>query len=144
MAHGRTQIRSAFADELSGLTTTQTRVYQSRVYPLDDAELPGLCVFTGDEEIETSEIEMQERSLNVVVEGYHKVGSSLEDTLDKIAAEVETAILADEFLDGLTQGIDLEGIEIEIKAEGEQTVGVIRMDFRVLYRTEKGTPETTL
>ncbi|MEY2654030.1 MAG: hypothetical protein RLZZ524_1058, partial [Pseudomonadota bacterium] len=42
--HLRQQIREAVAGAVTGLTTTGARVYQGRVYPLEDAQLPGLTV----------------------------------------------------------------------------------------------------
>jgi len=39
--HVRQQIRERLATDLTGLTTTGRRVYQSRVYSLEDGNLPG-------------------------------------------------------------------------------------------------------
>ena len=52
MSHVRQQIRERVATTLTGLTTTGSRVYQSRVYPLGPNNLPGLLVFTSSESSE--------------------------------------------------------------------------------------------
>ena len=54
--HIRQQIRERIATNLTGLTTTGTRVYQSRVYPLEDNNLPGLIIYTVSEESEPAVI----------------------------------------------------------------------------------------
>ena len=48
MAHLRKQIRDNVVTALTGLSTTGSRVYASRVYP----NLPGLCVYTKSESVE--------------------------------------------------------------------------------------------
>jgi len=49
MSHARQQVRDAVVTAVTGLTTTSTRVYASRVYPHDS--LPSLAVYTLEEEI---------------------------------------------------------------------------------------------
>jgi hypothetical protein len=44
--HVRQQIRERIATTITGLTTTGSNVYQSRVYPLDSVSLPALLVYT--------------------------------------------------------------------------------------------------
>lgn len=41
----RKQIRDNVVTTLTGLSTTGSRVYASRVYPMAAANLPGLCVY---------------------------------------------------------------------------------------------------
>jgi hypothetical protein len=45
LAHLRKQIRDNVVTALTGLSTTGSRVYGSRVYPMAAANLPGLCVY---------------------------------------------------------------------------------------------------
>ena len=49
MAHLREQIRDRVVTDLTGLTTTGSRVFRSRIYPLESNDLPGLCIFTKSE-----------------------------------------------------------------------------------------------
>ena len=147
MSHTRQQIRDAAVTLLTGLTTTGSKVYASRIYPMQDANLPGLCVYTSSEEIdeELGKVEhIQYRNLTLTVEGYGKLTSGLDDQLDTIASEVETALLADQFFSGLLQGLDLVSIETEITEEAEQPIGVVRLTFNAHYLTTEGTPGTAL
>jgi hypothetical protein len=52
MAHVRKQIRDAVITSVTGLTTTGSNVFRSRIYPLEQTKLPGLCVFTRSETVE--------------------------------------------------------------------------------------------
>lgn len=149
MSHVRKQIRDAVVTRLSSLTTTQNRVYGLRVFPFDDGfnNLPGICVYTGDEELESVEISgagnTQQRKCEIIVEGFDKV-SSVEDNLDTIAAEVETAIFTDPYFSDLAKQCELASVVTEITDEGEKPIGVITMTFEVIYMTVEGAPETAL
>ena len=148
MPHVRQQIRDKFVELVAGLSTTGSRVFKSRLYPLHDDNLPGLCVSTGPEENAREEEDaaetVQRRSLEVLVDARAKVTSGLDDVLDTILSEVETAVFADRVLGGLVASLDLEAIEPEILAEQEQPVGSLLIIFRVTYLTEEGAPETAL
>ena len=52
MAHYRQQIRERVATTLTGLTTTGSNVFQSRVYPIENTELPCLLIYTREESSE--------------------------------------------------------------------------------------------
>lgn len=150
MSHVRKQIRDRAKTVLTGLTTAGTNVFDSRIHPFlhDGAELPGLCLYTSTEEIENSDEDtishVQTRSLLLVIEGYVAATSAIDDTLDTISAEVETALFADQFLNGLAHGIDLVGSDKELTDGAEQLVGIITMIYRVYYLTYEGAPETAL
>jgi len=49
--HVRQQLREAIATAITGLTTTSTRVFQSRVYPIEVGQLPCLVVTSDGDEI---------------------------------------------------------------------------------------------
>ena len=98
MAHLRKQIRDNVVTALTGLSTTGSRVYASRVYPMAAANLPGLCVYAKSEEVETTTItrpRTQLRTLTLSVEGFAVATSGLDNTLDAISLEVEEALAAD-------------------------------------------------
>jgi len=146
MSHVRQQIREAAATVLTGLTTTSTRVFQSRLRPLKDTDLPCLLVNTDDEDIETIGFTVgaqQERSLMLSIRAVAKVSSTLDDTLDTILAEVETALAA-QTLGNRAKGLVLEKISIEMNDELEKPVGIATAQYRVTYYTATGTPGTAL
>jgi len=146
-AHRRKVIRDDFVSALTGLTTTGSRVYKSRVMPMDDDTLPGLIVYTGAEEIDIEEdsrvARIQERALNIIVEAYDKLPAGLDDNLDKMIGEVETAVFSGAI--DTVSTIDLIAIdEPDIDAGLEQPVGRVKMTFRVQYLTADGAPTTAI
>lgn len=147
MAHVRRQIREYFGSHLTGLTTTGANVFESRIYPMQSAKLPAILIFTtseSSEEVAFSKKRVQERVLDVNVEGYVRATSTLDDKLDLIASEVETVILDDPTLGGLAINTVLTGTEAEYSGDAEQPVGTIRLTFQVQYRTETGTPDSAI
>jgi len=147
MAHVRRQIREYFGSYLTGLTTTGSNVFESRVYPMQSAKLPAILIYTtseASEEVAFSKKRMQERLLDVQVEGYIRAITGFDDKLDLIASEVETAILADPTLGGLAVNTVLSGTEAEYSGDAEQPVGTIRLTFQVQYRTETGYPDSAI
>ena len=56
MAHVRKQIRDNIVTTLTGLATTGSNVYRTRVYPLAENKLPGLAIYTDTEEVEVQTI----------------------------------------------------------------------------------------
>ena len=145
MTHARQTIRDAITTVCSGLTTTGTKVYSSRVFPMADANLPGLIVYTSNEEIDEEEGKLakyQHRNFSLVVEGYAKVTSGLDDKLDDIASEVETAIFGATISNIFA--LDLVSTEIELSDGLETEVGKIILTFQVQYLTSEGSPNTAL
>lgn len=148
--HVRQQIRSAIITQVTGLTTTSLNVFEHRVYPLAEDDLPAIVVSTTSEGSSMATIggmgtvASLQRNLAISVEGYVKATSDVAQTLDTIAEEIEVALGDDETLGGLVESIELSGTTIEITAEGDQPVGVVKMDYDVVYRTTTGNPSTAL
>lgn len=146
MSHVRQQIREAAATVLTGLATSGARVFQSRLRPLKDTDLPCLLINTDDEEIEAQGITatpMQERSLVLSVRAIAKQTATLDDVLDTMLAEIETA-LAGQTFGNRAKGLLLESIAIEMNDELEKPVGIATAHYRVTYYTATGTPGTAL
>ncbi len=136
MAHKRKQIRDQIKTVLTGLTTTGANVFASRVYPLKASQLPGLLIYTVEEESEPGGSRAIDRMLTLAVEGHVKaIGGAIDDTLDLIAEEVEAAIDADRSLNDLAVYAYIASTEIEFDAESEKPVGIIIMKFAINYRT---------
>jgi hypothetical protein len=142
--HLRRQIREAAATTVTGLSTTGARVYQMRAYPLQDAELPGLLVFTKDETAERMTLpapSIMERRLELVIEAYAKANSDLEDTLDGIAKEVEIAMAANPGLTGTAKSTTLRSSEVEVQDGAENPIGMLRLVYEVLYFARETAPD---
>ena len=142
--HLRRQIRERAATTLTNLTTTGTNVFQSRIYPMESAGLPGLCIYTQEESVEIQTIGSTRtvyRELSLIVEGYATASSDLEDTLDLIGKEVEIAMAGDIGLNSLAGDSHLSGVEITISGEGSTGIGTIRHTYTVIYGNAENAPD---
>ncbi len=145
MAHARQQIREAVATLVTGLTTTGSNVYQSRVYPVQDSNLPCLMVSTlQDEVMEHYDGTKQVRELVVTISGHVKASTDMDDTLDDIAEQVESALYGDQELSGLAKFGGLMSANIELSGEAESPVGVVEMEFKYIYSINGTTPGTLI
>lgn len=147
MAHMRKQLRDAVITACTGLTTTGSKVFNHRVYPLGSNKLPGLCIYTQDESSVYQSISPPRsvhRILNVVVESYVKATSGYDNTIDQIALEVEEAIVADVTLGGLAKDTKILGFTSEVSGDGEQPACVGIMRIEVTYCVAENDPETSV
>ena len=142
MAHKRTSIRNNVTTTLTGLTTTGSNVFESRIYPNELAKLPLLNIYSNTETSELSSIGKIERNLEIQVEGFAKATANVDETLDTIAKEVEVAMETDLTRGGHSTETWLTNTEYELENIGNQQLGVIKMTFNVHYITTKADPET--
>ncbi len=146
MAHLRQSIRERIATVVTGLTTTGSNVFQSRVYPIEDSKLPCLLVYTTSEDSEVTEMASPRpmtRSLNVIVQGV--VGATTpDDTLDLISKEVEVALAGDVTINSLANNSFLSSTEIEFNADGAKPIGTVMLNYVVEYRNLDNNPETAI
>ena len=145
--HVRQQIRNQVVTQLTGLTTTGSNVFDSRVYPLEDGNLPAILVYTKSEDSEPIEIgpnRTSERTLSLVVEAYVKSTTNFEDTLDTVCKEVEQAIAADPTLSGKAKDCYIESTEIEFNAEGEKPLAFATLIFLTSYYVQEQKPDVAV
>ena len=146
MTHMRKQIGDAVVTAVTGLATTGANVFKSRVYPNEQSKLPLLCIYTLIEESEIITMGTPykyQRDLEVMIEGYAKATTSLDDALDQISLEVEEAMAADITLGGLAKNTLLGSTEVDMVGEGEVPVGVIKLTYLVRYVTTNTDVENT-
>lgn len=147
MAHLRQQIREAIATALSGLSTTGSRVYTSRVYPVQTADLPCLLIYADSERSNALTISCPrplERSVQFRVEAYAKATSDLDDTLDQICVEVERALaMPVSALVGIVRSITLDSTELEL-VSAEKPTGRARLAYTVDYFVAEDAPDVAL
>tara|TARA_Y100001951_G_C11212965_1_gene224052 strand:+ start:384 stop:824 length:441 start_codon:yes stop_codon:yes gene_type:complete len=146
MAHLRQQIRERIGTDVTGLSTTGSNVFQSRIYPVEDGSLPCLLVYSTSEDSEVTEMASPRpitRVLNVVIQGVS--GSSThDDSLDTISKEVEVAMAADVKINDLANNSYLASTEIEFNAEGAKPISIIRLNYEIEYRNLDNNPETAI
>lgn len=142
--HLRRQIREAVGTIVTGLTTTGARVFQSRDYPLQTADLPGLLIYTRRETSQPSTIHpgrVVERAVQVVIEGVAKATADLDDTLDQIAKEIEIAMAGPPAaLLALSDDATLRSTDIDAQ-NAEKPTGHIRMTYLVEYSNAENAPD---
>lgn len=142
--HVRKQLREAVAAAVTGLTTTGARVFQSRVYPIQAAELPGLSVYTESETAEESTVEPDPTVRRVVelrVDGYASAVADLDDVLDQIAKEVETALAPGVSVSGQSVELVYTGCQIDQDAEAARPHGLVSLQFTAELFTTSGVPD---
>lgn len=147
MAHLRKQIRDNIITAVTGLTTTGTKVFNHRAYPLGSNKLPGICVYTQDESTVYQSISPPRsvmRTLTVVIEAYVKATSGYDDIIDQIALEVEEAVTADVTRGGLAKDTRVTGFTSEVSADGEQPACVGIIQLQVIYCMAENDPETSV
>ena len=141
MAHKRQSIRERVASTLTGLTTTGSHVFQSRVYPIENTKLPCLLIYTREETSEpltTNPPRAIEKVLSLVVEGYVKANTNFDDTIDTICEEVEEALFTDRLINDLALDSFLINTDISYNGEGDNPLGIVVMTFQITYHHTEG------
>ena len=136
MAHVRQSIRDHIVSAVTGLSTTGANVFPSRVYPIAAGKMPGLAVYTLSEAIEAQTLRPPRglvRILEISIEAYVE-GSTNDDVLDNICAEVEAAVAADITRGGNAKDTILVSFEADF-ADGERPLVVGRLTYQVTYST---------
>lgn len=146
--HLRKQIRDAAKTALTGLATSGIRVFKSRTHELQDGDLPGLRIYTNDEDVEKlygdgNNDGDEERALELVVECCSKKSTGFDDEIDAMVKEVEVAIAANQGMAG-AKWVQLRRIEVDMEGEAEKEIGVARMTFEAVYYTALGAPDVAL
>lgn len=140
--HVRQQLREAVATVVTGLTTTSTRVFQSRVYPLQTSELPCLVITTDGDKVENLTVHnpvQQQRETQVRIEAYARATSNLDDTLDTICKEVEIAIA--NASSSTVKGSFYIGAQLDTEVLGDQPIGKATMLFSKSLYTVSNAPD---
>lgn len=144
MAHVRTTIRDQIVTALTGLTTTGANVYKTRIYPLAEGKLPGIAVYTSNENINYLTINPPRslsRVVSVAVEIYVKGVANYDDELDQVCSEVETALYTSVAITAPIRDVMVTSFTSEFSGDGDQPVCVARLDVDVQYLTDEGAPE---
>jgi len=145
--HLRRQIRDAAIAVLTGLTSTGANVFPSRVYELQDAELPALRIDTNDEEVEIAAFggssRAVARTLQLLVQACVKQNTGYNDTIDQIIKEVEIAVAANQGMGG-AKYVQLKTIAIEMSGDAEKPIAVATLTFICPYYHALGTPDVAL
>ena len=145
MTHARQTVRAAAVTDLTGLTTTGSNVFTSRVSPLESTEMPGWYVMLRDENSDWDASGTFARTGDLVLEGWAEGGDGLEDKLDTMPAEAEAALYGSSgTLKAQLMNIDTPRTQIELPSgdDASRRIGKIRILIPVTYRTGETDPTT--
>lgn len=147
MAHERKEIRDALVAQLAAnVSLVAGRVSASRKEPHRKAELPAAVVYTTSEQVDPesrrASPQRLTRNLVVTVSAYAEADSvdELDEVLDAIALEIETAVDLDDTLGGKAGFIGLSSTETAVGVEGTRPTGELTMTFDVVYETTLRSP----
>lgn len=147
MAHIRKLIRDDLVATLTGLSTTGSNVFASRVYPITSGSLPGVIIYTDSEELEYLTITKPRtimRTLTLSIEAYVRGVSNYDDSIDTICSEIEQALYTDVTRGGNAKDTLINNMEVRYMGEAEQPVALATMQISVEYVTLEGAPETAV
>jgi hypothetical protein len=147
MPHVRQSIRENVETTLTGLTTTGSRVYASRVFPLAADKLPGLAIYSSDESTEyvtTGLPRTQLRTLSINVEAYVRGNSNYDDSLDTICSEIEAALYTDGTRGGYAKDTKITAMDSEFSGDGDQPVARATLRVEVEYATKENDVTTAV
>jgi hypothetical protein len=148
--HVRTQVRDAVKTLVTGLTTTGANAFAGRPEsrPLQESELPGLLVYTNEEESEhvagQQGSRRKARNGQLMVHGFAQSTADIDKTLDTIAKEVEAALEAAPTLSGLAKDLYHTNTEKRSDPEAAKPTGEIVLTFTCEYHTREGIPDAAL
>lgn len=148
MPHLRIQIRRRVSDRLKATVDVGGRVFTERPTPIFKGEMPVVLVYYVSETIVNVNLaqDTYDRRLTMNVDLLHKVREGIDDFLDKLAWQVEQAMLQDETLGGL-DGVDntklMSSVPLDPDADGEQIAGLTRLTFEIDYHTLVFVPNAT-
>lgn len=140
--HVRQAIRENIATALTGLTTTGTNVYTSRVYPV--ATLPCLLIYSNADELNYETISPPRRlnrRAQFTIEGYVKASTGSDATLDDICSEVETTLYTDRTRGGNAMDTKITNQVMDYSDGGDQPMAVVVITVEVQYTSVEGSPE---
>lgn len=143
--HVRRQLREAVAAAVTGLASTAGRVSESRVYPLTD--LPALRVSVNDEAAQALSVSAPlsyQREVEVLVEAVARAAADVDDALDQMQLEVETALAGGVSLGGKHVDLIYAGASIEMSADAEQPTGQVSLRFTAQLFTAAAAPDVAL
>lgn len=136
MAHPRQAIRTAVAAMLAGKTRAEDRVFTNRKIAWAKGDLPGLSIFTEEEESSVDDLQGQlRRVLKLGVVAVMALPDAVDDELDVLAGEIEDVLAADPKLNATAFDSFLSATAIEIQDEQAVPIAGVKLTFDVTYYT---------
>jgi len=141
--HIKKAIRDEIVSILMNVTPAGANVFASKVYPLTKQQLPAICVYTLNENIDHLTLgkpRRQERTIELGIDIFVRANDSYDDDIDAIQVVVEQ-VLYNAKINSITQ-LDLTSTSLSLSNEGDQTTGRLAMTFDAYCHTIEGDAET--
>jgi hypothetical protein len=149
--HPRRLLRDAIVATLTGATVAGSRVTKTRRQPSRIEELPEISVYTLEETVDEASADMAPRELTrspriaVVARVIDTDSVPVDDAMDAIALQIETAMAANRYLDGTAGGrgaiLSTTEMVVESSENGDPIVGLIRLIYSATYYTLEVDPD---
>lgn len=134
MATRRESILAAIRTALTGTVGVSTRIYRSRVEPIERADSPAIVVEpVSDTAQQNTSLPTLDWSLTVRVMVFVR-GKTPDQLADPVVESLHAKLMADLTLGGLSMDIQPQQVNFQM-VEGDQPIGVISCDYLVRYRT---------
>jgi hypothetical protein len=151
--HARQQIRAAIATALTGLTSSEDRVYVGRTRPIPADKTTGfqplsLRIYTPEESGEHFSVAAnatEMRRLRIRIEGSIITDHAPDDELDQSALEVEQALAAigDNWPIRFKR-ITVPSTTIAVETKGDKHDGAYRIEYLVSYSVKQAAPDVII
>lgn len=138
MSHPRTQVRLAAHAALAGITEFSGHVYLARTRLWAPSELPGLTIYTHNEEAGERANPLQIRDLKLQTDIVLRCspGADVDAQIDALALVVERTLVADLALHALILDLYLESTDIEADGSGDQAIVTAQLVWSVTYQVD--------
>lgn len=145
--HVRAQIRALLHTRLkgAGVTDAGVNVFNSRVTPYEQGQLPAINITSASEQVERGAMgPVQDRRMDMRFDVIAQAGEGTADVLDKICAQIETRIMPGAWSQALIFDIEVTGIDEVFDGDGTAKAGQLRLIAQVHYTTNEGAPTVAL
>jgi hypothetical protein len=136
--HPRSVIRNAIIDQLKNKTDAGSNIYGNRAKPLFDQFLPAILVYAQQENILEDQYDhdghaLLKRELEIAIEAVILGEDDLDQRLDNICVQIESALHGFEIENKKSTIIKLKSTQIESSDEGSKVYGAARLIYLAIY-----------
>ena len=152
--HVAKQVLDAVVTACTGLSTTGSNVFRSRVHTMTESQLPALLIYAQEDIMEDELLGMQTDGnkgihyvISVAIDAVEKDASetTAENNLFEIRKEVQPALEADLTLGGKSKDLWLTEATVEDRTgSGDSPILSLNMLWQIRYRVKQGAPQTVL
>lgn len=154
MNHQRTAIRKALVDRLKTKiddvfpTDAEDKIYGSRSKPLFDQHLPAILIYSRNENILEERFTNDgygatKRELEIAIEAVVLGNENVDDALDKIAMQIESAFDGWEMATRKSDVLKLKSTDIDVSIEGSKIYGAVRLNYSIIYYAPNKQPDNS-